>query len=409
MTWPVVALGEILHENSEVVVVDPTATFDMAGVSSYARGLFPKAPMSGQDTAYKVLHRIRPGQIVLSTLKGWEGAIALVPTTMEGRYLPPHNLLFDVTNSATPNYVGWLVRQPAVWNALKAASRGMGARRETVSAANFKALSVPLPPLREQSRIVARLETAAKATDRLKELQDGIRDDLAALVVRANETWATGSVRLDEAMALDEDRVTLAPDGSYPQVGIRGFGGGLFRKGGVTAADTTYRHFNRLQEGQFVVSQVKGWEGAVAVCDEVHGGLFASPEYRTFRCDPAVLRSTYLAYLCRTSWFHSKLAPATRGQGARRERLRPEMLMALSIPLPPVDVQERLERIFMRVTAVAIASSSNDLDYLLPAMLSNAFGEGARGTSTGNGIGETEPQADPRRGLDLGSPRSSTL
>lgn len=221
------------------------------------------------------------------------------------------------------------------------------------------------------------MDAAAAAVERIQVLQGSILEDLSALVVRANQSYEARSISLGGALMLDEDRVTLIPDISYPQVGIRGFGGGLFRKGGVTAADTTYRHFNQLHAGQFVVSQVKGWEGAVAVCDDTHAGLFASPEYRTFRCDPAVLRSTYFAYLCRTSWFHATLAPATRGQGARRERLRPEMLMAVSIPLPPVDVQKNLEHIFARVSAATSASSANDLDHLLPAMLHDAFGGGA--------------------------------
>lgn len=378
MTWPMFALGEILHENSDVVTVDPTATFEMAGVSSYARGLFPKSSLSGQDTAYKVLHRIGFSQIVLSTLKGWEGAIALASTTMVGKYLPPHNLLFDVKESALPEYVGWWIRRPAIWAALKSASRGMGARRETVSAANFKALQIPLPPLAEQRRIVEHLNAAERATDRVESLLGAIHKDLGALIVRANHHWQTRLTPLSEALVLDEERVPVVPDVTYTQVGIRGFGGGLFRKGGVTAAETTYRHFNRLSVGKFVVSQVKGWEGAVAVCDDDYAGLFASPEYRTFRCHPSVLRPTYFAYLCRTPWFHAKLAPATRGQGARRERLRPEMLMAVSIPLPPVDVQARLERIFGRIDAASNASSADDIDHLLPAMLHQAFGDGAR-------------------------------
>ena len=73
-------------------------------------------------------------------------------------------------------------------------------------------------------------------------------------------------VRLGDVIELYEDAVTIRADGQYPQVGVRGFGGGLFAKAALAGTDTTYRAFNRLYADAIVMSQVKGWEGALAVC-----------------------------------------------------------------------------------------------------------------------------------------------
>ena len=368
-------LGDFLVENSQKVEVVPTDSYPMAGISSYAQGLFDKPSISGTETGYKFFHRIEPQQVVLSKLKGWEGAITVAGEAFAGRFLPPHNLLFDVDKSAVEvGYIGWAIRRSNVWASLKRASRGMGARRETVNANDLLSICIPVPPIVDQRAIVEKLERAASSVKRIQTLQSGIANDLTSLIVRCNEWNSVHSCQLGRALELDEDRVPLAQDTSYPQIGIRGFGGGLFRKAGVTGAETTYRHFNRLSSGQFVVSQVKGWEGAVAVCDSEHAGLYASPEYRTFRCNPQVLRPAYFSYLCRTPWFHAKLAPATRGQGARRERLRPEMLQAISIPLPSVEIQEALEAAFAKVERAVLLSKPDDLDHLLPAMLNDVFG-----------------------------------
>lgn len=375
ITSPLRPLAEFLTENSRKVELVPTVSYPMAGISSYAQGLFEKPPISGAETGYKVFHRIEPRQVVLSTLKGWEGAVTVADEAFAGRFLPPHNLLFDVDEDAIEaGYIAWAIRRSKVWGALKHASKGMGARRETVNASDLLSIYIPVPPLAEQRTIVDTLDRMAVAVRKVQVLQAAIVGDLASLIVRANECCSAQPCQLGNALVLDEDRVPLVPETSYPQIGIRGFGGGLFRKAGVTAAETTYRHFNRLGTGHFVVSQVKGWEGAVAVCESEHAGLFASPEYRTFRCVPQVLRPTYFSYLCRTPWFHAKLAPATRGQGARRERLRPEMLQAISIPLPSVETQEGLEAVFARVERAAELSKAHDLDQLLPAMLNEVFG-----------------------------------
>ncbi len=50
------------------------------------------------------------------------------------------------------------------------------------------------------------------------------------------------------------------------------------------------------------------------------------------------------------------------------------MLLALTIPLPPIDVQDRLLPIFVQVHAATKSSSAEHLEHLLPAMLNEAFG-----------------------------------
>lgn len=380
MTWPSARFGDIVELVRRPVDVKPEGLYLELGIRSFGRGTFHKPAVSG-DQISRDLYEIREGDLLINLTFAWEGAVAVAKLGDDGRYASHRFYSFQAKEDliSLPFLQAYLTT-PAGLRRLQAISPGGAGRNRVLSLRKLLDETVPLPALSEQRRIVARFDAATAAMERLEILRGSIHDDLAALVVRANETYEARPVRLGDALALDENRVTLTPDTSYPQVGIRGFGGGLFRKGGITAADTTYRHFNRLDAGQFVVSQVKGWEGAVAVCDDDHAGLFASPEYRTFRCDPTVLRSTYFAHLCRTPWFHAKLAPATRGQGARRERLRPEMLMALSIPLPPVEVQEQLVRIFARVSAAVTASSAKDLGFLLPAMMNNAFGEGGHGT-----------------------------
>lgn len=62
-----------------------------------------------------------------------------------------------------------------------------------------------------------------------------------------------------EAIARHLTDFPISATRSYPQVGVRGFGGGLFSKAAVSGTETTYRTFNRLYAGAVVLSQVKGW------------------------------------------------------------------------------------------------------------------------------------------------------
>jgi type I restriction enzyme S subunit len=174
---------------------------------------------------------------------------------------------------------------------------------------------------------------------------------------------------------LDEDAVAIRSDGSYPQVGMKSFGGGLFSKASISGTETTYRSFNRLFDGALVLSQVKGWEGAVAVCPKPLAGWFVSPEYRTFRCIPEEASPGYLEPLVRTEWFWKRLAHATRGVGARRERTRPEQFLKVEIPMPDLSKQRIGERLWAELGKLKRlqAETAVELDALLPSVLSKAF------------------------------------
>lgn len=375
MTWREVPLGEVIRQRKSFITIDDQAIYKRCRVQTSARGVVLRDAVPGAEIKTKKQQVCRAGEFLVAEIDAKAGGYGLVPPTLEGAVVSSHYFLFEIDEAQLDrDYLGWYSRTDRFFDQVRAVGSTNYAAIRPGSVLQY---TMPLPPLSDQRRIVARMSAAVAGIERVQSLRTAINEDLSALIIRANEAYQAQPVQLAKALALNEDRVAVIADATYPQVGIRGFGGGLFRKGGVTAADTTYRHFNRLTAGQFVVSQVKGWEGAVAVCDHEYAGLFASPEYRTFRCNPAILSPAYFAYLCRTPWFHTKLAPATRGQGARRERLRPEMLMAISIPLPPIDVQDRLLPLFDRVAATTAESGAADLNHLLPAMLNEAFGTDA--------------------------------
>ena len=375
--WPKVRLGEVLVLHDTSIPVSQLGEVNLAGVYSFARGLFKRSPISPAKTSYKSFNRLVTDDFVISEPKAWEGAIARVTPEFEGWFLSPVFPSFRVNRERLePAFLEWLCRRPALWAELQRNSRGIGARRETVHPAQFLALEIPLPPLAEQRRVAARIEELAAQIDEARVLRQQAAGEAGALVI-SNHVRLAGSRtrRLGEFLRLDEDAVPIQWDGSYPQVGVRSFGAGLFSKAATSGTETTYRTFNRLFDGALVLSQVKGWEGALAVCPKNLAGWFVSPEYRTFRCIDGEARPGYLAPIVRSEWFWSRLTHATRGVGARRERTRPEQFLNLEIPMPDSRAQEIGECVFAEVDALKRlqAETAAELDALIPAVLDRAF------------------------------------
>ena len=236
---------------------------------------------------------------------------------------------------------------------------------------------IPLPPPDEQRRMVARLDRMAMLIEEATKLREEVERDVAALTQSLHTALCSDEARpLGDFVYLWEDRQSIQPDVLYPQVGIKGFAGGLFTKAAVRGSETSYRWFNRLHDGLLVVSQPKGWEGAIAVCTRSLAGWFVSPEYRTFRCHEGRLTSRYLDMLIRAPWFQNQLAQLTRGQGARRERLRPEMLLAVNTKMPSLDAQATALDVVDRCRIVRGERKEIEKEFseLLPAMLHEVFG-----------------------------------
>lgn len=210
-------------------------------------------------------------------------------------------------------------------------------------------IQVPLPPLDEQQAIVAHLDALAANTRQVDAHLDAVEQIGSDLLVSLHFKLAADRVmRLGEVLELSECAETVTAAGTYPQVGVRGFGGGLFPKPAMSGGKTSYKAFNRLYTGAIVLSQVKGWEGAIARCPTELDGWFVSPEYRTFKCRPGLASDEYFGELVRTEWFWFLLQEATRGVGARRERTRPEQFLNIELPLPKIENQFQVVEILKR-------------------------------------------------------------
>ena len=74
-------------------------------------------------------------------------------------------------------------------------------------------------------------------------------------------------------------------------------------------------------------------------------------------------------------WFIEQLRGLSRGQGARRQRTRPEQFLALELPMPTVAQQETALRKFSLMrTALQSLPEESDLAALLPSALAQVFG-----------------------------------
>ena len=380
MGWPVVRLGDVVEQIQRPTSVEADKEYRLLGMRSKIGGPFLREVKRGSEISASTLNQVNAGDFIYSRLFAWQGSFGVIPEELDGCYVSNEFPIFGV--DAARLELCFLV----FWFGLPQTQRAVEAdcfgstpgTRNRYKEEYFFQLEAPCPPLDEQKRVIAKLDKVTALVEEAKSLRQEIDREMRSLVQSVHFKLSDVSERpLGEFVELWEDRVPIEPTERYPQVGVRGFAGGMFFKDAVQGSETKYKTFNRLSDGLLIVSQPKGWEGAVAVCESSHEGWYVSPEYRTFRCKPELLDAQYLAALLLTPWFQRELTKLTRGQGARRERLRPEMLLDMKIRMPTLEAQRIALRPFEKLRGLRAAHPdvNRDIDALILAHLHQVFKE----------------------------------
>jgi type I restriction enzyme, S subunit len=158
--WPKVKLGEVLRRSEESLQPDATTEYREITVKLWGNGVVERgralgASMSGRRFV------ARTGQFIASRIDARNGAMGLVPVELDGALVTNDFPLFDLyTERIVPAFLGWLSKTAGFVELCLKASEGT-TNRVRLKEDRLLALEIPLPPLAEQRRVVARIEALA--------------------------------------------------------------------------------------------------------------------------------------------------------------------------------------------------------------------------------------------------------
>lgn len=371
-----VPLSKVLRGSSDPVAVKASASYPNLGILNFGRGVFEKPDIEGMKTSAKTLYRVRAGQFICSRLFAFEGAFAVVPPDLDGRFVSNEFPTFDIDVSIiAPGYIGWVFRQPHVWMMAASLGVGLGDRRRRLHPEALLKLSIPLPPLAEQELIVSCLDGVAERMAKRAAAVKLVESELQAMLHAMFRRLAGNQrVRFSKFMVLRPTDTAVIPDEIYHFAGVYSFGRGVFPSVTKPGSGTSYQRLTRLRQGDFVYPKLMAWEGALGIVPPSCDGWFVSPEFPVFDIDKdAVLPELLeLHFRDRANW------PRSTGTNVRRKRIHPGDFLRLDMPLPPMPQQLILAEACRKVSLAIAAqrTAGQELDKLLPALLYEAFVEG---------------------------------
>jgi type I restriction enzyme S subunit len=178
---PQASLGEIASEVSRPVALEPDVLYRSVGVKWYGAGVHVHETREGHLFDADRF-RIEQDDLIYNDMWARMGSVAIVPPDLAGSVASSHFPTFRLDETKViPSYLAWYFRTPSFWNDCENASRGSTGRNQ-IKRSTFSAIHVPLPPLDEQRRIVARIEELAAKVEEACTLRTHSRDAAEQLV-----------------------------------------------------------------------------------------------------------------------------------------------------------------------------------------------------------------------------------
>ncbi len=161
---PTVRLGEVLTPVRREESVDPSKEYRLLGVRLDGNGPFLRESVTGSQTAAKKLSRVAQGDFIYSRLFACRGAFGVIDRELDGCYVSGEFPVFAaIPDRVDVQFLRYWFRLPAVIARVDADCSGSTPlTRNRFNERYFVALEIPLPPLAEQRRVVARIEQLAE-------------------------------------------------------------------------------------------------------------------------------------------------------------------------------------------------------------------------------------------------------
>ena len=375
-TWPSASLASAIQCRKEFIQIDDLSNYKRCRVQLHAQGIVLRDTVPGAEIKTKKQQVCKVGDFLVAEIDAKVGGFGVVPEELDQAIVSSHYFLFEVNEKVlNRRFLDFFIRTPAFREQVAAQGSTNYAAIRPNDVLGYK---LPLPPLAEQRRIVARIESLSAKIEEARRLQKEVivgLDNLCRSMI-FNESFASSTkTPMRDLVRLREPDVVVRSEELYSFAGVYCFGGGVFKGQQKSGMEFAYPRLTQLKTANFVYPKLMAWEGALGIVPADCDGLVVSTEFPVFEVDESRVYPEILDVYFRTPSVWPALAGVSTGTNVRRRRLNPSDFLNYQMPLPPLPVQQKLRQVKGRADSLKKlqAETAAELAALLPSILDKAF------------------------------------
>lgn len=386
-TWQAARLGDVLRKSDETFDPNGATEYREITVRLWGKGVVERKRVDGASLSGRRFVA-RQGQFIASRIDARNGAMGLVPASLDGALVTSDFPLFDVDSQRLlPGFLGWLSRTRGFVELCLRASEGT-TNRVRLKEDRFLALEIPLPPLTDQRRILAQIEALAAKIADAGSLRHQAAKETEALLTSARRAVIVGckasTVALEDVCAAIIDNLHSNPrltESGIPCIRSPDVGYGTLNLDDAQRTDEEEYRRRTVRGAPRVDDIVLVREGGgTGKCALVLPGQRFSLGQRVMMLRPDVtkiLPRYFLHQLLSPLIQEEQVAPLSKGSAS--PHLNIGALRRFALRLPSLGEQSRivayLDGLQAQMDALKRlqAETATELDALLPSVLDRAF------------------------------------
>jgi type I restriction enzyme S subunit len=377
--------------------VRPDKVYRLLGAHWYAGGLYVKDSKPGVQIQADRLYRVEAGDFVYNRLFGWKGSFAVAQEADSGCYVSGEFPCFECDRQRLePAYLWRYFGRAVVWQeALGLSTGSTPTSRNRLKEEQLVAMAIPLPPLGEQRRIVARIEELAARIEEARGLRRAAADEVGQLAVSAemrlwpDDCLATAPTLADVTTYLCRGRQSEQGDSRHYLIKTQHVQMGQYVETRLTLAAHVAAKVGTealARPGDVLIAcSAAGCLGRVALYDDAARTASTDTHVAIARPNPELVLPEYLFAYLRGAQGQLQLRSREKGDwqrekvGFRLTELNVADMRHVPVPLPGLPEQQRvvdgLAHLQSRVDGMRRlqAETAAELDALLPSILDRAF------------------------------------
>lgn len=390
--WPIVSLGELVNLQRRPVETLPEAQYQEIGIYCFGRGIFHKIPRSGLEVGDKKLFHLKEGDLILQVTFAWEGAIALCSKHEEGLYGSTRYPTFRVNEDRC--FAPFLTQYLLTRDGQEQISRicpGSAGRNRVLSIKRVPEVMVPLPPLEEQRRIMARVDSlSAKIAEAKLLKRETIKE--VEILMRAGASYAVDF--LPPMGTLGQVLSGKPRNGWSPKCDGQDAGISVLTLSAVTGFHYNPRAFKRtaeptdpkghywLKAGDLLVTRSNTLDlvGHAAIYDGTPSPCIYPDLTMRVQVDETKADARFVHIWLQTTAARDHIARCAKGTSPTMKKISQGVVTSIPFPVQAsVDLQRRIvdyvEGLQSKTRALhsILLRTSKEIDALRPSIIDRAF------------------------------------
>lgn len=387
---PMVRLGEVITHRKEFIQVNDFENYKRCRVQLHAQGIVLRDIVPGAEIKTKKQQVCKAGDFLVAEIDAKVGGFGIVPEELDRAIVSSHYFLFTINETLlSRRFLDIYIRTPFFRDQVTAQGSTNYAAIRPKDVLEYK---IPLPPLSEQQRIVARIEELASKVEEAR----GLRQETISAADAAWHAYLKKYIEsgvkggwdlkpINEVAEINPSKKELANCSEdmkvsfVPMSAVDGIAGRI-KRAEVKRLCEVRNGYTFFSEGDVIFARITPCmqNGKSAIAKELTNGIgFGSTEFHVMRPRPNLL-AEWLHSILRHKDFKDDAAAHFKGT-AGQQRVPQSFLESKKIPIPPLPEQRRiveyLDNLQFKVDEMKKlqAETQKELNALMPSILDRAF------------------------------------